>query len=362
MRPHDFKTTKPVTSLTREFMAKCPAPIIGVTGTKGKGTTSALITKILEAAGHKVWLGGNIGTPALDFLDKVKKDHWVVLEMSSYQLMDLTTSPHIGVMLMIAPDHLNYHVSMSEYVEAKGNIFRFQKVHDLAVFKESDPEVNRMVGLSKGQHIPYGHLDGAYVKDGGIWFRNHQVTSTDQVGLLGKHNLENVCAAVAATWNLVEDSKPMAKAIKEFTGLPHRLEEVRRFGGVRFIDDSFGSVPIAAVSAIRAVPEPKVMIVGGFDKGNDLSAIAEGIAANNVKHVVSIGATGSTIAKQLEELGYNRVKQVEGTMKQIVHAAWELAEDGDAVLLAPGCASFDMFKNFEDRGNQFRKAVEELPA
>jgi UDP-N-acetylmuramoylalanine--D-glutamate ligase len=361
VRPRDIKAMRPVTTMTREFMARCPAPVIGVTGTKGKGTTSALIARMLEAAGKKVWLGGNIGVPVFDFLAKVKPTDTVVFEMSSFQLMDVTRSPEIAVMLMIAPDHLNYHESMAEYTHAKGNIFRFQKPENRAVYNAGDEDATRLVGLSPGKHIPYCHVDGAYVKEGAIWYRGTRITNVDQVGLIGKHNLQNVCAAVAAVWEITSDPAVLAKAIKQFEGLPHRLQVVRTLGGIRFIDDSFAANPVAALSGMRAFPEPKIVILGGHRRGNDLTEMIHAVPQANVKHVVAIGETGPDIATKLKELGYNQVTLVSGGMPEIVHQAWELATEGETILLSPGCPSFDMFKNFEDRGNQFQAAVMALP-
>ncbi len=360
VRPDLIRSSAPVTSVTREFMAQYPAPIIGVTGTKGKGTAATLIAKILEADGHKVWLGGNIGTPALDFLDKVKPTDWVVLELSSFQLMDVTQSPQVAVGLMIAPDHLDYHLHMEEYIQAKGNIYRFQTKSDLAVYCGGQPETKRLVQLSPGRHISYCTPEGAYVRDGRVMFRDEEICKVNEVGLIGRHNLENVCAAVAATHHLVKDAKARAKAIREFKGLPHRLEEVRVLAGVRYINDSFAANPTAAEAGVKAFAEPKVLILGGFDRGMNQMELAQAVAESNVRKVLLIGQMAPKLAKLLEAEGYKRYKQVAGGMVEIVAAARAVAEEGDVVLLSPGSPSFDMFKNFADRGERFRAAVESL--
>ncbi len=362
IRPDMIKSDVPVTSVTREFMAKCPALIIGVTGTKGKGTTSTLIAKMLEAAGKTVWLGGNIGTPALDFLESVKPTDYVVLELSSFQLMDVTQSPNVAVCLMVVPDHLDYHGHMDAYMEAKSNIFCFQTTDDTAVYNADQPEVERLAQLSAGVKIPYGKPGGAYVKGNEVYYREQKICSVADVGLLGKHNLENICAAVAATFDLIGQAQPMAQAIKEFKGLPHRLEEVGVFNGVRYINDSFAANPISAAAALAVFDQPKVVILGGFDRGIDQSGLVDAVKAANVRQVILVGQMATKLSGLLEGVDYKTYQVASGDMTEIVRLAMAEAKPGDVVLLSPGSPSFDMFKNFADRGEQFKAAVLALGA
>ncbi len=357
---YQVKTSVPITSVTREFMAKCPAQIIGVTGTKGKGTTATLIAKILEADGHKVWLGGNIGTPALDFLASVQPTDYVVLELSSFQLEDVTQSPRVGVCLMIAPDHLDHHRHMEEYIQAKGNIFRYQTKQDVAVYHGGQPETVRLGQLSVGNHIPYCTPGGAYIRDEQVWFRDQSICPVASVGLLGRHNLENVCAAVSVTYGLVRSKESVARMVAEFKGLPHRLEEVGEINGVRFINDSFAANPVSAVAALKALSGPKVVILGGFDRHIDQSELIQTVKHENVRQVVLVGQTAKNLAALLKSENFSNYEMGGKTMAEIVEAASNQAKPGDTVLLSPGSPSFDMFQNFSDRGNKFRDAVKLL--
>lgn len=360
IRPDLISSDVAVTSVTREFMAKCPAPIIGVTGTKGKGTTASLIARILEADGKRVWLGGNIGTPPLDFLSKVKSEDYVVLELSSFQLIDVTTSPHIAVGLMIADDHLDYHSHMEEYIQAKGNIFRFQTKADTAVYHGGDVNTKRIAELSKGRHISYATPEGAYVRDGKVWFRDSVVCALSDVRLIGRHNLDNVCAAVATTHDLLKDPKAAIRAVRSFTGLPHRLELVRELDGVRYVNDSIAVNPAAAIASLQAFAEPKVVILGGFDRGVNLQDLADTLAATTVRQAILVGQTAAKLASACDTAGFKHYVHGPRAMAQIVSLAQRSARAGDIVLLAPGSASFDHYNDYADRGEQFRAAVQSL--
>lgn len=352
-----------VTSATNEFFDKCPAPIFGVTGTKGKGTTASLLTEMLRAAGKTVHLGGNIGTSALDFLDEVEPDDIVVLELSSFQLMDAKKSPHVAICLMIAPEHLDYHTDEREYWEAKGNIFAHQGPTDLAIYNQNDQMSMNLAYTSAGTKIPYdvtgANQEGAYVSDGQIWYQETPICSVTDVALLGAHNLQNVCAAVTAAWHETNDVAAFKTAISAFTGLPYRLQEVTTVNGVRYINDSFGVQPEAAMAAIETFSEPKVLILGGKDRSLSFANLANVIAKANIRGVVLIGETAPILEKELE-LDAVPVERVEGDMKEIVQTATAMAKPGDVVILSPACASFDMFKDYKDRGNQFTAAVKEI--
>lgn len=357
IRPERIPAGAIVTSVVREFMAKCPAPIIGVTGTKGKGTTSTLIAKMLEAAGKTVHLGGNIGLPGLEFLDQVKPEDWVILELSSFQLMDITQSPHIGVCLMIVPEHLNWHKDMAEYIEAKGNLFRFQVAGDAAVYNATNDYSTQIAQLSKGTKLPYLDKAGAYIENNEIKFQDTIICKASKVGLIGPHNLENVCAAVAAAYPIVNDPAPLATAIKEFKGLEHRLEMVGEIGQITYIDDSFSTTPEAAIAAIKSFAHPKILILGGSDKGSDYAELAKTVAASNVREVVAIGDTAGRITSSLEASGFHRYHTGDTKMYDIVQSAKQHAQPGDVVLLSPACASFGLFKSYKERGDQFKASV-----
>ncbi|MDP4038391.1 MAG: UDP-N-acetylmuramoyl-L-alanine--D-glutamate ligase, partial [bacterium] len=287
----NIKTSKPVTSGVKIFFEKCPAKIIGVTGSKGKSTTTTLIYEILKAGHKKVWLGGNIGKPVLDFLDKVKPNDLVVLELSSFQLQDLDKSPSVAVALMIENEHLDYHQDFDEYFLAKANIFKYQKTNDTAVFNINDKSSAKLASFSLAKNkIPYGvsenNKTGARVVGDTIYIGSNKICSTNNVKLPGAHNLDNVLAAIAASWQFIKEPDPIIKALSTFTGLKHRLELVTETGGVKYYDDSIATTPSSAIAAIKAFKSPKVIILGGSDKGADFDHLAEVITSSNVIGVV----------------------------------------------------------------------------
>ena len=363
-----------VTTVTEEFFRVCPALVIGVTGTKGKGTTSTLITKILEAAGKKVHLGGNIGIPPLDMLkDDIQSQDYVVLELANFQLIDLHFSPMIAVCLMVAPEHLDWHKDIAEYIKSKQQLFRYQTDDALAIFNRINDLSTEVVSVSPALKISYEvpaedqkpqEKTGAYVDGDTIFYEDTPVCKVSEVQLLGRHNLENVCAAIAATWKLVDgNTAAITKAIQDFKGLPHRLEKVRTVSEITYYNDSFAATPDAAAAAVMAIPGPKVMIVGGFDRGLSFDVLAKQIEANSDKihHVVAIGQTGPRLSDSIKASGYSDVTVSDKkTMQAIVDQAKSFAQPGDSIVLSPGCASFDMFKNFEDRGLQYKDCVNKL--
>jgi len=361
IKPWEIETKAVVTSQTGLFFEHCPARIIGVTGTKGKGTTSTLIGRILGEAGWRTWVGGNIGKPPLDFLANVRASHLVILEMSSFQLMDLPVSPHIAVCLMIAPEHMNWHRGMREYISAKGNIFWHQQPEDVAIYDAENEYSTEIAQLSPGKRIPYLAAPGARIEGGRIVADATEICRTDEVGLLGPHNLENVCAAVTASWDLIKHNpEPAARAIKSFTGLEHRLELAGEVSGVRYYDDSFSTTPETAIAAIRSFAEPKVVILGGSDKKSDYRELAKVVKSGGLRQAILIGEMARTIRAALEAVGYTNFVMGSRSMADIVASARGVAVRGDVVILSPGCASFDMFTNYKDRGNQFKAAVGEL--
>ncbi len=371
-----------ITSHTKIFFDECPGIIIGVTGTKGKGTTSSLIYEMLKQSGRDlpagrrdVFLGGNIGNPPLDFLNKLKKDSLVVLELSSFQLADLTKSPHIAVVLMIVPEHLDYHEDISEYVEAKRNILRFQQQDDYAVINrdyiasnESDIHTPGKVFYISRERSTSDQ--GAFVHEEAIWMRmlgsEWKIIDTKNIALLGKHNLENAAAASVAATLAGADKASIVEVLKSFTGLPHRLEFVAPVNGVSYYNDSFSTTPETAIAAIESFKQPEILILGGSSKNSDFNELGEVISkAENIKAIIGIGEEWERIKSEIKNRRQGQKSKallVEGAkdMETVVKAASKIAVPGDVVLLSPGCASFGMFQNYKDRGEQFRKEVNKL--
>lgn len=334
--------------------------IIGVTGTKGKGTTSTLAYEMLKAAGKRAFLGGNIGIPVLDFVHDVSPDDWVVLELSNFQLYNLTYSPHIAVCLMIVPEHMDWHPDMTDYTEAKANLFRHQKADDIAVYFADNEYSSKIAGYSPGKKIPYFREPGAYVDDAKIMIGGQEIIDKSEIKLLGEHNLQNICAALTAVWQVVQDKDAIRRTLSNFSGLEHRLDFAGEINGVKYIDDSFGTTPDTAIVAMKAFVQPKVIILGGSDKGADFAGLAKEIKNSNVRHAIVIGQITDKIVSALKMAGYNDITTGLGDMKAVVDKARTLAEPGDVVLLSTGAASFGMFKNYKDRGEQFKQAVQAL--
>lgn len=350
-----------ITTVMNEFMRVCPTKnIIGVTGTKGKGTTSTLVAKMLEAAGKRVFLGGNIGISPLDFLPELTADSWVVLELSSFQLYDIKYSPHIAVCLMVVPEHLNWHSDFADYIHAKGNLFAHQSPQDIAIYFADNEVSHDIASRSPGAKIAYFAEPGAYIYHEGIVIDNQEVCKTADLRLLGEHNWQNACAAVTAVWQVTQDVPAIRSVLTTFSGLEHRLEFVREVDGVKYYDDSFGTTPETAMVAIASFKEPKVVILGGSDKGASFDELAQTVKANNVRQAILIGLMTPKIRAALEAAGFTDVTPGGNSMAEIVAAAHDAAKPGDVVLLSTGCASFDMFHDYKDRGNQFKTVVGEL--
>lgn len=362
--PEHPEIKEQITTSLNEFMAKCPTSnTIGVTGTKGKGTTSTLIAKMLEASGQTVHLGGNIGVAPLKLLPKIKKSDWVVLELSSFQLSDISQAPHIAVCLMVAAEHLDWHDDLEDYTLAKANLFRRQKSVDTAVYFAENELSRQIAANSPGKKVPYFKSPGAFVNRDGmvvLGYNHQEVIHRSKVKLLGEHNLQNVCAALTTVQEALGSIDKAIAVLHSFKGLEHRLELVRTFEGVKYYDDSFGTTPETAIVAMQAFTEPKVMILGGSDKGASFEELTDEVVTGNVRHVVAIGKTGPAIAALLRQKGYDTLTEGKDTMSAVVRAAKSAAKKGDVVLLSTGCASFGLFKDYKDRGNQFKLTVKSL--
>lgn len=364
--PSKIKTNGKIWSSTNEFFAKCPAGIIGVTGTKGKGTTASLIASILEAAGKKVWLLGNIGVPALDSFSKIQADDIVVFELSSFQLWDLERSPHVAVVLLVEPDHLNVHSDFDDYVNAKMNVRRFQEPDDICVFHPTDAYSHKIAeSSSNGRTVRYGVPDdgGVYVKDLSFCQNEHIICSVQALQLLGAHNVENACAAITVAKEYGVSDADIEIGLRNFKALPHRIEFIRELDGVKYYNDSFSSAPTASVAAVKSFTDPEILILGGIDKGADFSVLIDTIKhQGNIKTVIIMGEIRHKLAEIFNSAGLDIHIEVTDSqeLKPIVELAKSFANPGDVVLLSPGCASFDMFKDFYDRGDQFRDIVNSL--
>lgn len=344
LAPRKIKTNGKVWSATNEFFAKCPAPIVGVTGTKGKGTTSSLVASILEAAGKTVHLVGNIGQPALEVLDVVQPDDIVVYELSSFQLWDLDRSPQVAVVLPIEPDHLDVHVDFHDYLEAKTNIVRHQTAEDTVIYHEKNQWSSEIGQQSPaGEAVRYPFAIGEFA---------------EHLQIPGKHNLENASAAIAAARQYIDDDAAIVRGLEGFTGLPHRLKLVAEKRGVRYYDDSIGTTPGSSIAAISSFSEPKILILGGSSKGATYESIIKACKASQCK-VIAIGETGRDVVEVCRKLGVD-VEYVDGLMDAVVNRADEMAHSGDVVILSPASASFDQYKNYIDRGEQFIAAVNRL--
>lgn len=361
LNPSKISTNGKIWSATREFFEKCPAQIIGVTGTKGKGTTSSLIYEILKSTGKKVHLAGNIGKPMLEILQGITQDDMVILELSSFQLWDLQKSPHVAVVLMIEPDHLNVHDDFEDYIDAKANICKYQSSTDALYYHPTNEHSAQIATTSHARKYHYMTSEAAHIEDDNIVINGQIICSVNEVGLIGVHNLENICAAVSAAWEFVQDVPAIARAIKNFKGLPHRLQFVAEKDGVKYYDDSQATGVGSCLAALRSFDQPTALILGGSDKGVDMTAIAEELDSN--KHsVVLIGQSSDKLAQLLDEHGFTNYINMgqKVTMPEIVQVAKKQLTGTGVVLLSPAHASFDMFDSYQDRGDQFQQAIRAL--
>ncbi len=358
VRPDRLLTAQRVWSATNELFANCPAPIIGVTGTKGKGTTCSLVASILRAAGKKVHLVGNIGVPALEILPQIKADDIVVYELSSFQLWDLEKSPQVAVITMIEPDHLDVHTDFAEYLAAKSNIVKFQTKNE-QVFYYDNYFSRQVAEKSQAQKTKYGFKgEGIYIEDNYFCRDRTKICSTNQLKLVGQHNLLNACGAIAASLVFSDDYQAIAQGLASFSGLDHRLKFVAEKNGVRYYDDSIATTDGSAIAALRAFKEDKIIILGGSDKGSDYHQVLDEVKATNSR-IIAIGQTGELIHQKALAMGLESYR-VEGLMDEVVKKASQLAKPDSVVILSPASASFGQYQNYKDRGNQFITAVEKL--
>jgi UDP-N-acetylmuramoylalanine--D-glutamate ligase len=360
LAPQKIKTNGKIWSTTNEFFDKCPAMIIGVTGSKGKSTTVSLITSILRAAGKKVWLVGNIGQAVLDILDQIDPNDIVVYEMSSFQLWDIKKSPHIAVVLFIEQEHLNVHADMAEYVNAKANITRFQTKADVLVYNLANPYAAGIAEGSMAQRIGYPDQQAAHIKDDCFYYGEQKICSIEALQILGPHHQLNACAAIDAAWNLTQNTDAIERGLRDFKGLPYRLQFVREVRDVRYYDDSIATTPSSAIAALRTFNTSKVIILGGSSKGSDFNDLAKELTEHEVNAIL-IGDEASKIAEACQKAGFADFEIIDHpVMSEVVKRAQTLAKPGGVVLLSPASASFGLFKDYTDRGRQFDDAVKAL--
>ncbi len=351
-----------VTSEMEVFFELCPSHIIAVTGSDGKTTTTSLIHRMLTDAGYKTWLGGNIGNPLLSDVDSMTEDDYVILELSSFQLHTMKKSPETAVITNLSPNHLDWHTDYNEYIDAKTNIFKYMGCNNKLVLNADNRDSSALVPLAHCDVKMFSRKLNAYVRLEGntIICNNEPILDIKDIKIPGIHNVENYMAAIGAVYGLV-DKDVVVNTAKTFGGVAHRIELVRTLDGVRYYNSSIDSSPNRTINTLNVFPNKVIMISGGKDKGIPYDEIGEPIA-DHVKTLILIGATSDKIEEALSATGRaDEVTVIRAkTYPEAVDAAHNAAVDGDVVLLSPASTSFDMFRNFEERGNLFKKLVNEL--
>lgn len=359
-----------ITSNIKLFFDEFKGITIGVTGTKGKGTTSTLIYEILKRSFKNVYLSGNIGSPPLSILDVTNDKSISVLELSSFQLMDLEKSPDIAVVLNITSDHMDWHKDQNEYIDAKKNIVKHQDKSSFKVLNYDYETSRSLESLSRSRNMFFSKqniVEGVYVLNGKIYSnfgKKVLIGSTSKLLLRGVHNWENICAAVCAAQIAGASITDIKSVVFSFKGLEHRLELVRDVKGIKFYNDSFSTNPQTTTAAVDSFSEGITLILGGYDKGLDFEDMVKHLCkTRNLKNIVLIGDVEQKLYNLLLKHGFSNfiVKMGKGDIRDIVNKCYELSKKGDVVLLSPACASFDMFKNYKERGNEFKNAVSNLP-
>lgn len=355
-----------ITSEMEEFVRYCPAKIYGITGSDGKTTTTSLVYSILSAAGFKTWVGGNIGTPLFAKIEEISPDDKVVLELSSFQLMTMDTSPEVALITNLSPNHLDMHKDLQEYIDSKKNIYKYQNEDDLLVLNEDNDVTRNIKGEEKGRLYTFSMSkvikDGAYYKDEELLVKGKKVCNKNEVILKGMYNIENLLAAFALTMDDV-DIKYMREVATTFKGVEHRNEFVRNYRGVEYYNNSIASSPTRTIAGIKAFEKPVILIAGGRDKKVPFDPLAyEGYPY--IKSLILLGEAKGQIKTAFDKLRNERSIEVDtyivNTLEEAVDKAVEISVSGDIVALAPACTSFDMFENFEVRGNRFKEIVESL--
>ena len=360
----------PVTSEMEVFFDLCPATIFAVTGSDGKTTTTTLIAKMLEAEGKKVYVGGNIGNPLLPEIENITKDDYVVVELSSFQLISMRKSPDVAVVTNVAPNHLDVHKDMDEYVEAKKNIILHQNAFSRTILNRDNEITESFRKDVRGQSLGFSMErklnNGAWLDSKGMLhmaYRGIDVPILDRkdIAILGDHNVANYLTAIAAVWGFVGVDS-IKKVAKEFKGVEHRIEFVREINGVKYYNDSIASSPTRTIAGLKAFDTKVMLIAGGYDKHIPFEPLMPYLV-DKVKVLFLCGATADKIENCLKAFdGYKGSPEIVrvSDIKEAVEKAHEMATDGDVVTLSPACASFDAFPNFAKRGNYFKEVVNKL--
>ncbi|KOA18757.1 UDP-N-acetylmuramoylalanine--D-glutamate ligase [Clostridium homopropionicum DSM 5847] len=355
-----------ITSEMEEFVKYCPAKIFAITGSDGKTTSTTLTYNILEKQGYKTWIGGNIGYPLFSKIEEIKKEDKVVLELSSFQLMTMKLPIECALITNITPNHLDVHKDMEEYIEAKKNIFKFQDEDSLLVLNRDNEITNSIVSEAKGRVMQFSLKEelkeGAYFKDNSLMLNNVEVCKLDEIKLKGMHNVENLLGVFCL---VSEDAtiESMRNVAITFTGVEHRCEFVRELNEVKFYNDSIASSPTRTVAGLKSFEKPVVLIAGGYDKHIPFEPLADE-GYDHIKLLILMGATKEKIKIVFENIMKDKKIKIPivivDNMEEAVYKAKELSEQGDIVTLSPACASFDMFPNFEVRGNKYKEIVMNL--
>jgi len=353
-----------LTSEVELFVSLCPCPIYAVTGSDGKTTTTTLISKMLEAefsgTDRRVWLGGNIGTPLLPEIENVDPSDACVLELSSFQLMTMTFSPYAAVVTNVSPNHLNWHTSMDEYVAAKRRIFENQTIDCRLVLNAENAITSSFVADARGEVLCFSSKNpaDATISDDAIYIGGRRIIPTSEMIIPGVHNAENMMAAMLAVSGAVSVDN-MQKVARTFRGVPHRAELVLEKNGVKFYNSSIDTSPTRTVAALSAFRQKVIVVIGGYDKHIPPEPLTEPLK-EKTKKIFCTGDTGKTILEMMKNAGYSGEISYTADFDEAVTRAARSAEQGDIVILSPAAASFDRFKNFEERGERFVKILKNI--
>ncbi|MDU2491851.1 MAG: UDP-N-acetylmuramoyl-L-alanine--D-glutamate ligase [Clostridium celatum] len=355
-----------ITSEMEEFVRYCKGKIYAITGSDGKTTTTTIISKLLEAQGYKTWVGGNIGTPLFSNIEEIEENHMVVLELSSFQLMTMNLPVDVAVVTNLAPNHLDMHKDMQEYIDAKKNIFLYQNNDSVLVLNRENDITYGFESEAKAEIREFSSKrvlnNGAYFDEGILYLDGNVVCKKENIVIKGMHNVENYLAAFTATKNDVE-IETMKKVAESFAGVEHRCELVREVDGVKYYNDSIASSPTRTLAGLFAFERKVILIAGGYDKHIPFEPLAEE-GYPFIKELILLGDTKELIKEAFEKLMMNNNINIPivmvNSLEEAVNKAKEISECGDVVTLSPACASFDMFPNFAVRGNKFKEIVNSL--
>ncbi|WP_110112922.1 UDP-N-acetylmuramoyl-L-alanine--D-glutamate ligase [Bacillus sp. CGMCC 1.16541] len=357
-----FKRNIPIITEVELAFEVSEAPFIGITGSNGKTTTTTLIYQMLERGNRRPRIAGNIGTVACEVAQEAEKEDVIVTELSSFQLMGINKfQPHISLLLNIFDAHLDYHGTKEEYIEAKASIFKNQTTNDYAVVNADDEVVVKASKDTQATIVQFSTTKqlekGAYVKNNMVYFNDEAIIPLDKIVLPGKHNLENILAAVAVVKLYGCSNEAICKVLTTFTGVKHRVQYVTSINGRKFYNDSKATNILATKVALSAFTQPTIWLAGGLDRGNEFDELKSSL--KHVKAVVTFGETAQKIERVAKEMGIQNVKRVDN-VEQAVIDAYSYSDEGDVVLLSPACASWDQFKTFEERGDIFIQSVHKL--